>query len=114
MKPRFKDKMMQDIYELGLTGTYPIPVDFNKGVFGGSRRVAWENGYLGRKVTRYGRNTIAYAAWCAGKEVAKKISDSNIESVKCICCGSDNEPFKNGNIRKRCWYCMNSLEGSKG
>lgn len=72
MKQRFKDKMMQDIYVLGLTGTYPIPLDFHKGIFGGSVRVAWENGYLDRKISRYGRNTIAYAAWCAGNEVNKK------------------------------------------
>lgn len=69
MKARFKDSIMQQVYTLGLTGTYPIPVDFKEGIFGGSLRVAWENGYLGLAVTRYHHKSPAYAAYCAGQKV---------------------------------------------
>jgi hypothetical protein len=72
MKPRFKDKMMQGIYELGLRASYPIPIDFKTGILGGSMRVAWEDGYLGKQVTRYARNDLGYAAYVSGKEVARR------------------------------------------
>lgn len=68
---RYKDKMMQGVYELGLKCTYPIPIDFKTGLLGGGTRVAWTNGYLGLN-HRYDKKSVCYAAWCAGKEVKKK------------------------------------------
>ena len=62
---------MQGIYELGLTCTYPIPLGFHNGMMGGSNRCAWNHGYEGLNITRYSRNSIAYAAFVAGKEVKK-------------------------------------------
>lgn len=66
---------MQGMYELGLAATYPIPIDYHTAAFGGSARVAWENGYLGIKITRYSKDSVAYACWCAGQEVKKRNND---------------------------------------
>lgn len=30
--------------------------------------------------------------------------------MKCVNCGTHNQPFKNGRERKRCWYCKQTLE----
>ncbi len=61
MKTRFKDKMMQGIYELGLTASFPITINYQEGVLGGSSNAAWERGYLGIK-RKYQRNSVSYAA----------------------------------------------------
>ncbi len=69
--------MLEDTYQLGLTGSYPIPIDYKIGILGGSTRVAWENGYLGIN-RKYQKNSRAYAAWCAGK----KVKETELENEK--------------------------------
>ncbi len=67
MKPRYKDKRLQQVYDNALKLTYPV--SFQKDKIGGSVKFAWNAGYEGlKRPGRISPRSPSWAMYYAGKE----------------------------------------------
>lgn len=67
----FKDRLMDEMYRACRTLAAAGEFTQRYGTYGTCHEAYW-NGFRGVKPKRYSRNSLAYAAWAAGRDDAKK------------------------------------------